>query len=148
MTKFVSDQWHCSRRDERTHRGVVEVSETLLREDEEKTFQHLHEQALQTGIYLDVSRDRQSPDDWFIRGLYAMSKNKVYSHGSGAQILKSLFDIADTHKKIIRLEPWASGKRKSGEDWFGMQQRLVKYYKALGFVADPGRNGLLIRYPK
>jgi hypothetical protein len=124
------------------------VNGILLRQDEEKMFQHLHDEALKRGVYLDVSRDRKSPDDWFVRGLYAMSRNKAYSLGSGVRALQNLFDVADKHKKIIRLEPWTSGKRKPGEDWLRLQQRLIKYYKTLGFVVDPGRNGLLVRYPK
>ncbi len=120
----------------------------LLRQDEEKIFQNLHDEALKKGVYLDVSRDRNSPDDWFVRGLYAMSRNKTYSLGTGARVLQNLFNVADKHGKIIRLEPWTSGKRKPGEDWFRLQQRLIKYYKTLGFVIDPSRNGLLVRYPK
>jgi len=124
------------------------VSEILPRQDEEKIFQNLHDEALKKGVYLDVSRDRNSPDDWFVRGLYAMSRNKTYSLGTGARVLQNLFDVADKHKKIIRLEPWTSGKRKPGEDWLRIQQRLIKYYRTLGFVVDPDRNGLLVRYPK
>lgn len=124
------------------------MSEILLRQNEEKIFQHLHDEALKKGVYIDVSRDRKSPDDWFVRGLYAMSRNNAYSLGSGARALQDLFDVADKHKKIIRLEPWTSGKRKPGEDWLRIQQRLIRYYKTLGFVVDPNRNGLLVRYPK
>lgn len=124
------------------------MSEILPREAEEEIFQHLHDQSLKKGIYLDVSRDRKSPNDWFVRGIYALSRNTIYSVGSGAQVFRELFHLADKHKKIIRLEPWTSGKRKPGEDWFIKQQRLINYYKKLGFVADPSRNGLLVRYPK
>jgi hypothetical protein len=45
-----------------------------------------------------VARDRKSPDNWFVRGLYAMSRNKVYSLGSGVRALQNLFDLADKHK--------------------------------------------------
>jgi hypothetical protein len=89
------------------------VSEILPRQDEEKIFQHLHIDAIKKGVYLDVARDRKSPDDWFVRGLYAMSRNKAYSLGSGARALQNLFDVADKYNKIIRLEPWTSGKRKT-----------------------------------
>jgi hypothetical protein len=124
------------------------VSEILAPEDEEEIFQRLHDQALKNGIYLDVSRDRKSPNDWFVRGVYAMSRNTVYSVGSGSQALRTLFAIADKHAKIIRLEPWTSGKRKLGEDWFDRQRKLIAFYKKLGFVVDLGRDGLLVRYPK
>jgi hypothetical protein len=123
------------------------VNGKLLPKDEEEIFQRLHDEALRKGVYLDVSRDRKSPDDWFVRGLYAMSRTRAYSLGSGVRALQNLFDAADERKKIIRLEPWTSGKRKPGEDWLRLQQRLVKYYKSLGFVVDPSRNGLLVRYP-
>jgi hypothetical protein len=124
------------------------VSEILASEDEEGIFQRLHDRALKKGIYLDVSRDRKSPNDWFVRGIYAMSRNPVYSVGSGSQVLRTLFDCADKHVKIIRLEPWTSGKRKLGEDWFDRQRKLITFCTKLGFVVDPERDGLLVRHPK
>jgi hypothetical protein len=124
------------------------VSKILTPEDEEEIFQRLRDQALKKGIYLDVSRDRKSPNGWFVRGIYAMLRNPAYSVGSGSRVLRTLFDYADKHVKIIRLEPWTSGKRKLGEDWFDRQRKLITFYTKRGFVVDPERDGLLVRYPK